>query len=193
MHPKFTLQGCGTHGILSASSEHRCVCIGGAFTPAAFSTLILYEIPWWVGYALLGRGRSEKSKQLSCGPNLHYNAGLYSQGDFKCYCSRAFVVDFIFGFPKLLGNLLGFLFLPSWALCLMCVWFIPSSYLYTWHIYWGMGYHHDTQSSGLPCQPGTIPVISCERERVPRAMTYLCPHQHCTCAELCMLISSEPW
>lgn len=75
----------------------------------------------------------------------------------------------------------------------MCVWFIPSSYLYKEQIYWGMGYRRDTQPLGLPYQHGTIHVISRESERVPPVMTYLGPHQHCTCIELCMLISSEPW
>lgn len=184
-HPEFTLQWCGTHGALSSSCEHRCVCRGGAFTPAAFSTLILCKIPWWVGCSLLGRGRSEKSKQLSFKLNLHYIAGLNTQVVFKCNCSRDLcLISYL---------VLLLLFLPSWALCLMCVWFIPSSYLYKEQFYWGMGNHQDTQPLGLPRQPGTIHVISCERKRVPRVMTNLCPHQHCTCVELCVLISSEPW
>lgn len=46
----------------------------------------------------------------------------------------------------------------------MCVWFIPSSYLYKEQIYWGMGYRRDTQPLGLPYQHGTIHVISRESE-----------------------------
>lgn len=78
------------------------------------------------------------------------------------------------GFLSLISYLfLLLLFLPSWAFFLVYVWFIPSSYLYKEQIYWGMGYHHELL--GLPCQPGTNHVISCERERVPWVMTSLSP------------------
>lgn len=161
--PEFTLQWCGTHGVLSSSSEHGCVCIGGAFKPAAFSTLVLHKIPWWGGYSLLGRGRNEKSKQLSFKLNLHYIAARIP---------RVFSNVTAAGLLLLISYLvLLLLFLPSWALCLVCVWFIPSSYLYKEQIYWGMGYHHELL--GLPCQPVTNHVISCERERVPWVMTSL--------------------
>lgn len=124
MHPEFTLQWCRTHRVLSSSSEQRCVYTCCLLNPHfVWDSLV-------VPCTLLGRGSSEKSKQLSSRLNFHYIVGLNSQGVFKCDCSRAFVVDFLFGFPKLLGNLFGFLFLPSWALFLICVWFIPSSYLY---------------------------------------------------------------
>lgn len=122
-HPEFALQWCRTQGVLSSSSEHRCVCRGGAFRPAAFSTLILCKILWWVGYSLLRRGRSEKSKQLSFKLNLHYIAGLNTQGVFKRDCSRAFVLDFLFGFAP------SFLFpLEHFVLCVYGL-FPPHIYI----------------------------------------------------------------
>lgn len=165
-HPEFTLQWWGAHGGLSASSELWCVRIGGAFPrvkartclSAAFSALLLYKISWWIGYPLLGRGRLREASDYFS--NLIYMTLL-------AWVPREFSNVTAAGFCWLICYLVLLVFLPSWALWLMCVWFIPSSCLYKEQIYWGTGHLHYMLPLGVLCQPGTIHVLSCERERGP--------------------------
>ena len=86
----------------------RCLSKGeGTYMPAAFSTLLLCKISWWVGYPLLGRGRHERNKRLSFKLNLRDIAGLNTQRVFKCDCSGVMLVDLLLGFASSFSSLLS--------------------------------------------------------------------------------------
>ena len=86
----------------------RCLSKGeGTYTPAAFSTLLLCRIAWWVGHPLLGRGRIERSKWQSFRLNVHDITGLNTQRVFKCDCSGILFLHLWSGFAAAFASLLS--------------------------------------------------------------------------------------
>lgn len=164
----------------------RCLPKGeSTYMPFAFLTLLLCMIFWWVGHPLQGRGRRGRGKWLSFKLNLPDIAGLNTRRVFKCDCSEVLLVDLLFGFAASFSSLL--IILAHVHLVYSLFMFIQRTDL----LRNGASSLHTAFTSPLsawdyPCS------LLWKGERV-WVMTYLFPHQHCSCTEVHMLISSEPW
>lgn len=179
----FTLQWWGTHGDLGASSDPWCVhlyrrCLSngeGTYTPSAFSALLLCRISWWVGYPLLGRGRCEGSKWLSSKLNLNDIAGLSTQRVFKCDCSRILLVDLLFGFASF-SSLLS-------TLAHICLVYSLFMFIQRTDL---LGNRAPSLHAAVrsPLSAWGYPCSLLWKGKRAWVMTYLCPHQHCSCIEL---------